>query len=246
VLVRNDPTRAKKNATGVVKPWQKKQWCIPAVGAAFVARMEDVLDLYAEPYDRRRPVVCFDELPVQLVSEVRPPLAAGPGRVRREDYEYRREGVANAFVHCEPLRGWRHLSVTARRCKGDFAREMRWLVDVGFPRAAVIRVVLDNLSTHTDAALYETFPAAEARRIRRRLEFHYTPKHGSWLNMAEIELSILTRECLGRRIPAPAALASELAAYERRRNRAAAPIRWQFTNDKARVKLHRLYPSNPS
>jgi DDE superfamily endonuclease len=208
--------------------------------------MEDVLDLYAAPYDRRRPVVCFDELPVQLVAEVRAPLGAAPGRVAREDYEYRREGVANVFVCCEPLRGWRHLAVTAQRCKPDFAGQMQWLVDVGFPKAAVIRVVLDNLSTHTPEALYETFPAAEARRILRRLEFHYTPKHGSWLNMAEIELSVLTRECLGRRIPTPAALAAELAAYERRRNGAAEPIRWQFTNEKARVKLHRLYPSNPS
>jgi hypothetical protein len=183
---------------------------------------------------------------VQLVSDARPPLAAGPGRVAREDYEYHREGVANVFVHCEPLRGWRHLSVTARRCKSDFAAQMRWLVDVGFPRATVIRLVLDNLSTHTAAALYEAFPPAEARRIVRRLEFRYTPKHGSWLNMAEIELSILTRECLGRRIRTAATLATELAAYERRRNRAAVPIRWRFTNEKARVKLHRLYPSNPS
>ena len=246
MLVRDDPPRAKKNASGVVKPWQKAQWCIPTVGAAFVARMEDVLELYATPDDRRRPVVCFDELPVQLVSEVRAPLPAAPGRVARQDYEYKREGVANVFVHCEPLRGWRHLVVTAQRCKGDFARQMQWLVDVGYPRALVIRVVLDNLSTHTAAALYETFPPAEARRILRRLEFHYTPTHGSWLNMAEIELSILTRECLGRRIPSAAALTADLAAYERRRNRAAEPIRWQFTNEKARLKLHRLYPSNPS
>jgi DDE superfamily endonuclease len=208
--------------------------------------MEDILDVYATPYDRRRPVVCFDELPVQLVSEVRPPVAAVPGRIRREDYEYRREGVANVFVHCEPLRGWRHLAVTAQRCKADFARQMQWLADVGFPRAVLIRVVLDNLSTHTAEALYETFAPAEARRILRRLEFHYTPKHGSWLNIAEIELSILTRECLGRRIATASALATELAAYERRRNRAAEPIRWQFTAEKARVKLHRLYPSNPS
>jgi len=208
--------------------------------------MEDVLDLYAEPYDRRRPVVCFDELPVQLVAEVRAPLPAAPGRGAREDYEYKREGVVNAFVLCEPRRGWRHLTVTAQRCKTDFARQMQWLIDVGFPRAVLIRLVLDNLSTHTPEALYETFPPAEARRILRRLAFHYTPKHGSWLNMAEIEWSILTRECLGRRIPTAAGLATELAAYERRRNRAAEPIRWQFTNEKARVKLHRLYPSNPS
>jgi hypothetical protein len=208
--------------------------------------MEDVLDLYAEPYDRRQPVVCFDELPVQLVAEVRAPLAAVPGRVAREDYEYARAGTANVFVLCEPLRGWRHLSVTAQRCKADFAAQMRWLLDVGCPRATRLRVVLDNLSTHTPAALYETFPAPEARRLLRRLEFHYTPTHGSWLNIAEIELSVLTRECLGRRIPSAAALTAELAAYERRRNRAAEPIRWQFTNEKARVKLHRLYPSNPS
>jgi len=207
--------------------------------------MEDVLDLYAEPYDRRRPVVCFDEMPVQLVSEVRAPMPAAPGRGAREDYEYQREGMANTFVLCEPLRGWRHLSVTAQRCKADFARQMQWVVDVGFPRALLIRLVLDNLNTHTPEALYETFAPAEARRILRRLEWHYTPKHGSWLNIAEIELSILTRECLGRRIPTPVALAAELAAYERRRNTAAEPIRWQFTNEKARVKLHRLYPSNP-
>ena len=205
--------------------------------------MEDVLDLYAEPYDRRRPVVCFDELPVQLVSEVRTPLAAVPGRVRCDDYEYRREGVANAFVHCEPLRGWRHLSVTAQRCKGDFAREMQWLVDVGFPRAVVIRVVLDNLSTHTDAALYETFPAAEARRVRRRLEFHYTPKHGSWLNMAEIELSVLARQCLARRIETREELEREVAAWEGERNERGVVIRWQSTNDDARIKLRRLYPT---
>ena len=208
--------------------------------------MEDVLDLYAEPHDRRRPVVCFDELPIQLVADAHPPLAAAPGRVAREDYEYVRAGTANVFVFCEPLRGWRHLTVTARRCKPDFAAQMQWLVDVGYPRATRIRLVLDNLSTHTPEALYDTFPPAEARRLLRRLEFHYTPKHGSWLNMAEIELSILTRECLGRRIPTSAALACDLAAYERRRNRAAEPIRWQFTNEKARVKLHRLYPSNPS
>lgn len=208
--------------------------------------MEDVLELYAAPPDRRRPVVGFDELPVQLVAEVRAPLAAVPGRVAREDYEYARAGTANVFVLCEPLRGWRHLTVTAQRCKADFAAQMRWLVDVGCPTATRIRLVLDNLSTHTDAALYETFPPAEARRILQRLEFHYTPKHGSWLNIAEIELSVLTRECLGRRIPSAEALTAELAAYERRRNRAAEPIRWQFTNEKARVKLHRLYPSNPS
>jgi hypothetical protein len=205
--------------------------------------MEDILDLYAEPYDRRRPVVCFDELPVQLVSEVRAPLTAVPGRVAREDYEYKREGVANVFAFGEPLRGWRHLCVTAHRCKADFALQMRWLVDVGFPRALLIRLVLDNLSTHTPAALYETFPAAEARRILRRIEWHYTPTHGSWLNMAEIELSVLERQCLDRRIGDPETLRQETAAWAGERNQRAAKMEWQFTTADARIKLKHLYPS---
>lgn len=209
--------------------------------------MEDVLDLYAEPYDAARPVVCFDELPVQLVSETRPPWPARPGQPLRYDYEYHREGVANLFVLVDPKRGWRHVTTTAHRCTPDFARQMRWLVDEGYPDAIVLRVVLDNLSTHSWAALYETFPAAEARRILQKLEFHYTPTHGSWLNIAEIELSVVSRECLGaRRIPSVAALAADVAAYETRRNAAASPILWSFTCDKARLKLHRLYPSNPS
>lgn len=208
--------------------------------------MEDVLDLYAEPYAPRHPVICFDELPVQLVAETRAPLPAAPGQARRYDYEYKREGVANLFVLCEPQRGWRHLTVTRQRCKADFAAQMQWLVE-RYPAATCIRVVLDNLSTHTWEALYESFPAAEARRLLQRLQFHYTPKHGSWLNIAEIELSVLSRECLsGRRIPTAARLATEVAAYEKRRNAAAQPIDWRFTCDKARMKLHRLYPSTPS
>jgi hypothetical protein len=206
--------------------------------------MEDVLDLYAEPYDAARPVVCFDELPVQLVAEVRTPIPATPGHTLRYDYEYKREGTANLFVCVEPKRGWRHLTVTPQRCNPDFAHQMRWLVDVGFPAASCVRLVLDNLSTHSWAALYQTFPAAEARRIIQRLEFHYTPTHGSWLNMAEIELSILSRECLGsRRIATREQLAAEVALYETRRNTAAKPIEWRFTCDLARLKLHRLYPS---
>jgi hypothetical protein len=207
--------------------------------------MEDVLDLYAEPYDPARPVVCFDELPVQLVAERRTPLPARPGSPARYDYEYHRAGVANLFVFCEPKRGWRHLTVTAQRCKTDFAEQMRWLVVEGFPTATLIRVVLDNLCTHTWEALYERFPPEEARRLVRTLEFHFTPKHGSWLNIAEIEWSIVSRECLARRIPTSEALASELALYQARRNAAAQPIEWRFTCDKARLKLHRLYPSNP-
>lgn len=225
-----------------MKPWQKQQWCIPTVGAAFVACMEDVLDLYADPFDPAVPVVCFDEVPVQLVGETRTPLPMRPGIPKRVDYEYIRNGTCNVFVLVEPLRGWRHLCVTDHRATADFAAQMRWLVDEGYPAAPRIRVVLDNLSTHKSAALYETYPAAEARRVVRKLEFHYTPKHGSWLNMAELELSVLARQCLDQRIPTVARLREVLLAYEARRNNAKATINWQFTNDKARVKLHRLYP----
>ena len=178
------------------------------MSADFVAHMEDVLDpvsstgqaLYAEPHDPARPVVCFDETSTQLLSEVRPGLPSAPGRPRREDYEYRREGTRNLFLSVEPLAGWRHVAVTERRTKVDFAHRMRWLVEEAYPEAEVIRVVLDNLNTHRKASLYEAFPAAEARRIARKLEFHHTPKHGSWLNMAEIEFSVLSRNCLRQRL----------------------------------------------
>lgn len=176
-----------------MKPWRKQEWCIPTVGAAFVARMEDVLDVYAEPYRPRRPVVCFDEVPVQLIGERRAPLPMRPGVPERIDYEYIRQGTCNVFVLVNPLRGWRHLTVTERRANTDFAHQMRWLVDDGCPAAERICVVLDNLSTHKPDALYETFAPAEARRIVRNLEFHYTPTHGSWLNMAELELSVCSR-----------------------------------------------------
>ncbi|MBA2595168.1 MAG: IS630 family transposase, partial [Chloroflexia bacterium] len=169
----------------------KKQWVIPAVGAEFVWRMEDVLDLYAEPYDPARPVVGFDETTKQLVAETRVPLPIEPGKAERVDYEYERRGTANLFLACEPRRGWRHVDVTDRRTKHDLAHQMRELVDRHCPDATVVRVVLDNLNTHTPAALYEAFPPAEARRVLRRLEFHYTPVHGSWLNMAELEFSML-------------------------------------------------------
>jgi hypothetical protein len=213
------------------------------VGAAFVARMEDVLDLYAEPYDPQRPVVCFDEVPVQLIGERRSPLPMRPGTPERVDYEYIRRGTCNVFLAIEPLRGWRHLTVTNRRANGDFAHQMRWLVDAAYPTVDRIRVVLDNLSTHKPEALYETFPPAQARRIVRKLEFHYTPTHGSWLNMAELELSVLARQCLDQRIPSVTRLSALLMAYEARRNAAKATITWQFTPEKARIKLHKLYPS---
>ncbi|MBI4521016.1 MAG: IS630 family transposase [Gemmatimonadetes bacterium] len=226
-----------------LKPWQKKQWCIPSVSWDFVYRMEDVLDLYQEPFDPLQPVVCFDERPVQLLAEVRIPIPAQPGRRRRIDYEYRRGGTANLFVLVQPLAGWRHVEVTERRTNADFAEQMKALVDVHFPEAERIRVVLDNLSSHSGAALYETFAAAEARRILRKLEFHYTPKHGSWLNMAEIEISVLGRQCLDRRIDSLTRLRAEIAPWERKRNESRAQITWRFTVNDARVKLHRLYSS---
>ena len=205
--------------------------------------MEDVLELYAEPYDARHPQVNFDEKSVQLIAETRTALPAHPGQPARIDYEYQRNGTANLFVMCEPQAGWRHVVVTERRTKHDFAHQMQWLVDERYPDAEVIRVVLDQLNTHRPASLYDTFPAAEARRIRKKLEFHYTPKHGSWLNMAEIELSVLQRQCLDRRLPDVATLTQEVHAYERNRNTQRATIDWQFTTQDARTKLHRLYPS---
>jgi DDE superfamily endonuclease len=205
--------------------------------------MEDVLDLYAEPHDPKRPWVCFDETSKQLVAETRTPLPMEPGQPERFDYEYERNGTANLFLLCQPLAGWRHVAVTDRRTKHDFAEQMQALVDVHFPDAEKIRVVLDNLNTHTPAALYEAFPAAEARRIAKKLEFHYTPVHGSWLNMAELEFSMLARQCLGRRIPDRATLETEVATWQAARNEQRATIRWQFTVEDARSKLHRLYPS---
>jgi len=205
--------------------------------------MEDVLDLYAEPYDPKRPKVNFDETTKQLIGETRQPLLARPGHAARYDYEYKRNGTRNIFLVCEPQTGWRHVEVTAQRTMQDFAHQMQWLVDARYPKAEVIRVVLDNLNTHKVASLYETFPPAEAHRLRQKLEFHYTPKHGSWLNMAEIELSVLARQCLHRRIATAATLQRELAAVEAARNAARATIDWQFTTPQARVKLRHLYPS---
>lgn len=205
--------------------------------------MEDVLDLYEEPYDSKRPKVCFDETNKQLIQEKRLPLPATSGQAERYDYEYKRNGTRNLFMFCEPQAGWRHIEVTQRRTMQDFARQMQWLVDVAYPDADIIRLVLDNLNTHKPASLYETFPPAEARRILKKLEFHYTPKHGSWLNMAEIELSVLSRQCLDRRIEDAAALKQEVAAYEHARNQTQAAINWRFTSQDARGKLQRLYPS---
>ena len=208
--------------------------------------MEDVLDLYGEPYDPTRPVVCFNETSTQLLADVRAPLPAQPGRPRREGYEYRRASTRNLFLTCEPLAGWRHVAITERRTMADFAHQMQWLVDVAYPHAPVVRVVLDNLNTHRMASLYETFPPAEARRIVKRLEFHHTPKHASWLNMAEIEFSIMTRVCLRARHGNDDALGRTIAAYETQRNTAQSTINWRFSTQDARTKLHRLYPCHSS
>ncbi len=205
--------------------------------------MEDVLDLYAEPYAADRPVVCFDERPFPLLAETRSPQPVARGRPARVDYEYRRQGTANLFLYFEPLAGWRHVEVTQRRTNQDFARQMRALVDVHYPKAPVIAVVLDNLSTHSPAALYQTFLPPEARRLAKRLAFHYTPKHGSWLNMAELEFAILSRQCLHRRLPNQTILCNEIAAWEADRNRARAKAHWHFTTVQARSKLRRLYPA---
>ena len=205
--------------------------------------MEDVLDLYHQPYDPANPVVCFDETSKQLTADVREPIAAVPGRQARYDYEYKRKGVSNLFIFFEPLRGWRHLKVTEQRATVDWAMCMKQLVDEFYPQAHKIRLVLDNLSTHHPALLYRVFEPEEAKRLIARLEFHYTPKHGSWLNMAETEFSTLARQCLGQRIPDPITLQQEVSAWEEPRNNNFSKINWHFTTDDARIKLRRLYPS---
>lgn len=217
---------------------------MPEVRAEFVAAMEDVLELYAEPYDRRRPKVNFDETSKQLIAQKREPLPIESGQPQRYDYEYERNGTRNLFIFCEPQSGWRHIEVTEQRTKIDFARQMKWLVDERYLGAEVIRVVLDNLNIHKIASLYEAFEPQEARRIAKELEFHYTPKHGSWLNMAEIELSVVERQCLDRRIADETKLKGEIKAYEERRNEQKATIDWRFSVTDAREKLRRLYPSS--
>jgi hypothetical protein len=204
--------------------------------------MEDILDLYEEPYDAQYPTVGFDEKPVVLHGEVRPTQPAAPGQLERRDYEYVREGTANLFVMVEPLAGWRHVAVTERRTKRDFAEAVRWLVEERYPEAEYVRIVLDNLNTHGPAALYEAFPAAQARAIAARVEFHYTPKHGSWLNLAEIEISVFERGCLARPVGDVATLERRVTALEAERNQARCTIHWQFTSQQARTKLADLYP----
>ena len=200
------------------------------------------MDLYAEPYDPKRPVIGVDERPFQKLGEVREPLPVEPGKPKRVDSEYEREGSCCLFLAVEPKRGWRHLAVRERRTTKDFAEWMKELVDRHFPEAEKIRVVLDNLNTHTPASFYKAFPAEEARRLTQKLEFHYTPVHGSWLNVAEIEFSVLERQCLNRRIPTNEQLQREVGAWEGERNRQGVKIEWRFTTEQAREKFHRFYP----
>jgi len=239
-------TVRRRLAENALKPWQQKMWCVPKIDGEYVARMEDVLDLYAAPSDPQHPVVCFDESPVQLIGETRPPLPAAPGQIERIDYEYRRCGTVNLFVMVDAHRPWRRVKVSEQRTACDFARCMRELVDVDFPQAERIRVVMDNLSTHTPGALYEAFPAAEAHRLLGRLEYHFTPKHASWLNMVEIEIGVLKGQCLDRRIATREGLEREIAAWERERNAAGVRVRWMFTTENARVKMGRAYPKTAS
>jgi hypothetical protein len=221
-----------------------KQWCIPPkANAEFVWKMEDVLDVYQRPYDPRRPVVCLDETSKQLIGETRPPAPGGPGQVAHYDSEYVRQGVANLFMMFEPLAGQRDVKVTEHRTKTDYAACLRHLADEVYPDAEIIVLVQDNLNTHSPASLYEAFAPAEAQRLAARFEWHYTPKHGSWLDMAEIELGILSRQCLSRRIDKIETLREETATWERDRDAATVTVNWQFTTADARTKLKSLYPS---
>lgn len=235
-------TVRRRLAENEIKPWRRKMWCVPEINGEYVARMEDVLDLYAEAPGPKRPVVCFDESPTQLIGVVRQPIPPEPGQLERYDCEYRRNGTVNLFVFLDAHRPWRRVKVSSQRTATDFAACMRELVDVDFPQAEQVRVVMDNLSTHTPGALYEAFSPPEARRLLRRLEFHFTPKHASWLNMAEIEIGVLRGQCLDRRIDNRERLKREIAAWERQRNAAGARVKWMFTTEKARAKMGRAYP----
>jgi transposase len=235
-------TVRRRLADADLKPWRRKMWCIPEVDADYVARMEDVLDLYAEAPDPRRPVICFDESPIQLIGEARRPIPPKPGQIERYDCEYRRNGTANLFVFLDVNRPWRKVKVTERRTAIDFAVCMRELAEIHYPKAELIRVVLDNLSTHSVGAFYQAFPAEHARRLLRRIEFHYVPKHASWLNMVEIEIGVLSSQCLDRRIESRQLLVAEVAAWEKKRNAARARVNWSFTTEKARSKMGRAYP----
>lgn len=224
-----------------LKPWQRKMWCIAQIDAEFVAQMEHILSLYAEEPDDENPIVNFDEAMKQLVANTRESKMAKPGHLEKIDYEYKREGVANLFVFFDRHRGWRHVKVTERKTKVDFAHCMQDLVDTHYPKANKIRVVLDNLATHTKGALYKAFKPEEAKRILDRIEFHYTPKHASWLNMVEIEIGNMNQECLDKRIGSMAKLKQEISAWLTRKNEAQKTINWMFNVHDARKKLERAY-----
>ena len=229
---------------GYIKPHLKEYWVIPPkANAAFVAAMEDVLEVYTRPHDAARPLVCLDETSKQLVAETRTPLPARPGRPARYDYEYERNGTASLFMLFAPLEGWREVKVTERRTAIDYAQVLKELSDVHFPKAEKIVLVQDNLNTHNPASLYEAFTALEARRLVERFEWHYTPKHGSWLNMAESELAILSNQCLDRRIADPRSLRRQVAAWLLERNTYNVKANWRFTAADARIKLKSLYPA---
>jgi hypothetical protein len=226
-----------------LRPHLSKYWKIPPdANAAFVACMEDVLELYHAPYDPLFPLVCMDESSKQLVGEVHPPIPAAPGHGRIEDHEYVRNGVAEIFIEVEPLGGRRHIEITERRTRTDWAKFIKGMLDERYPQATKVRLVMDNLNTHSVASLYQAFPPEEARRLAERLEIHYTPKHGSWLNVAEIELSVLQSQCLNRRIADQDTLRKEVAAWEADRNNRSSMTQWRFTTTQARIKLKRLYP----
>src|SRR5215207_6271599 len=240
-VVRDGPPGLEANQ---LKPWLTQRWCIPPEqDGEFVWRMEDVLAVYTRPYDPLRPQVCLDETSRQLLGEVTPSLPPAPGRPAREDYEYVRQGVCNVFLVCEPLAGWRHVTGSDRRTRIDWAHCIKELVDVHYQAAERIVLVQDNLNTHTPASLYAAFAPAEAKRLADRLELHSTPKHGSWLNMAEIELAMLAQQCLDRRLADRATLEREVAAWQAARNRAGRGVNWRFTTEDARIKLKHLYPT---
>lgn len=226
-----------------LKPHLKKQWCIPPkYNAEFVARMEDILELYAMPYDRDYPLICMDEQPVQLLGHKLTPLPIIPGQVKKEDYEYIRNGSCSIFMFTEPLGGWRHVCASQRRTKKDWALQIEELLEKWYPDAKIIRLVMDNLNTHTISSLYEAFQPEKALKLSKRLEIHHTPKHGSWLNIAEIELSAMTLQCLDRRIPSIEELQVQLSAWEVHRNAAQKQVEWHFTTSDARTRLKTLYP----
>src|SRR5215211_6515676 len=239
------PTRQSAGlAANQLKPWLTQRWCIPPEqDGEFCWRMEDVLEVYIRPYDPRRPQLCLDETSRQLLAEVTPPMPLAPGRPAREDYEYQRGGVCNLFLVCEPLAGWRQVMVSDRRTRIDWAHCIKDLVDVHYPDAEQIVLIQDNLNTHTPASLYAAFAPAEAKRLADKLELHYTPKNGSWLNMAEIELAMLAQQCLDRRLADRATLEREVAAWKAARNRAGRGVNWRFTTEDARIKLKHLYPT---